>query len=430
MSTKLIFLGCVVSVVLLSFFYPTPPQSTTSDAVTISFSFWGSYEEWNMWRDIVAAFEAKNPDVRVKLNYIPSGYDDKIRLLLAANSAPDVMMIQDEPFPGYARYGKFADLTDWAYAPDAPVDWKRDFWPTAPESFVYNGRVFGMPVFGGNILVFYNRKMFQDLGVDPPSDDWTFDEFVEKAQALTRDLNGDGRRDTFGIMLPHWLYFMPWTLGFGVNYLNDARTDWAFSGPDALTATQFYQDLRHKFHVAPSIQEIATEQEGAMFMTGRIAMQVGGPWTSLPLKTAGLDFDVVHMPVGPMGKRFTRVTWDSLCMFSKSPHKKEAWRFMMFCVSYEGQAIVGKCARSIPVLIAAKDTFINPDNGWDEEKFIAALDYAVLQPITYQWDKMRQIMDARYEQLLLNKKTPEETVEALANEMRTERVFPIPEGSP
>ena len=427
-GVRILFAGLLAAAALLTALRPQPSSPPDSNCTVITLAFWGSYEEWGLWKEIVDAFHAKNPDVWVKMNYIPDAYDDKIRLLLAADSAPDVMLIQDEPLPAYASYGKFADLTDWVHAEDFPVDWDTAFWPTVTESFTYKGRVWGLPIWGGNVLVIYNRKMFRDMGVTPPSDDWNFHEFIAKARELTRDTNGDGDIDTFGFSLPNWIYFLPWTWGFGADYLDASRGDWAFEGPGAVASTAFYQDLRFRHHISPSIQEMPSTQEGAMFMTGRIGMTVGGPWNCVPLMTAGVDFDIAHIPYGPNGERFTRVTWDALCLFSKSKNKEAALRFMKHCISIEAQSLIGKYVRSIPTVIAARDSFMAPGLDWHEEKYIEALDYGRVQPISIQWDKMNNVMMPEYELLLLNKITPEECVKRMAENMRNEHVFPIKDG--
>lgn len=425
-GVKVLFIGLLAIAALMTAFRPQPSRPPDSSRTVITLSFWGSYEEWGLWKEIVDLFHERNPDVWVKMNYIPDAYDDKIRLLLAADSAPDVMLIQDEPFPAYAEYGKFADLTDWVHSDDFPVDWNTAFWPTVPESFTHKGRVMGVPIWGGNVLVIYNRKMFREMGVAPPSDDWTFDEFIAKARELTRDTDGDGDIDTFGFSLPVWIYFLPWTWGFGIDYLNASRTDWAFTGPEAIAATAFFQDLRFRFHVSPSIQEAPNAlQEGAMFMTGRIGMTVGGPWNCVPFMTAGVGFDVAHIPVGPVGTRYTRVTWDGLCLFEKSKNKEAARRFMKHCLSMEAQSMIGKCFRSIPTVMAAKESFIDPNNGWREEKYVEALEYGRMQPISVKWDAMNNVMMPEYELLLLNKISPEECVARMAENMRKEHVFPI-----
>jgi len=429
-GTKIGLTVLVVLCLAMSVVHRAIVQPPECDTIEIRLSFWGSYEEWSMWKEIVDGFEAENPDITVTIMYTPGNYDDKIRLLLAADAAPDVMLLQDEPFPRYASYGKLADVTDWAYASRTAQEWDALFWPTAAQSFRYKGRVYGVPIWGGNVLVYYNRKMFREMGVEPPSDDWTFDEFVAKGKELTRDTDGDGRFDTFGFALPGWwVYFMPWTYGFGARYLNDDFTDWAFTDDKALEATRFYQDLRFKDRISPTMHDLPNTDESVMFMTGRIGMSVSGPWNSPPLKTAGIDFDVVHVPTGPVGKRFTRVTWDAVCIFDKSPHKEEAWRFVEYCIGYEAQAVVGRYIRSVPALRAASDAFMDPDNGWNEEKFIEAMDYSTLQPITINWEKMSDVIAAEYELLLLNKQSPEDTIRNMAEGMRRDEVFPITNGS-
>lgn len=420
-------MGLVITVTLMTIFRPQPQQPPDPSATILSISFWGSYEEWLMWREIADGFERQNPDIWLDLNYIPGNYDDKIQLLLAADNAPDIMLIQDEPLPSYAEYGKFADLTEWAYGPDAPVDWDTAFWPAAAKGFIHEGRVMGAPIWGGNVLVYYNRRMFREMGVEPPRDDWTFDDFVAKGKELTRDTNGDGRMDTFGLALPGWLYFLPFTRGFGARYLNEERTDWVFTGPEAVAATRFYQGLRFRHHIAPSAQEVPQRQEGAMFMTERLGMFVGGPWTSPGLLTAGIDFDVAHIPTGPTGNKHTRISWDGLCVFSKSKHKEEALRFLAYAIGDEAQSIVGRYTRSIPALIAAKDSFLQPDNGWNEEKFVEALAYSRYQPISTRWHQMVQVMNPVYDKVLLNKISPEDAVAEMARGMREQHVFPIEE---
>lgn len=429
-ATKATLIGFVVILGLMTLFRPSVSGPSDPDAVEITLSFWGSYEEWAMWREIVEGFQARNPDVWVKLNYIPQNYDDKIQLLLAADSAPDVILIQDEPFPAYASYGKFIDMTDWAYSDAVPVDWDNDFWPTAAESFVHKGRVLAAPIWGGNVLVYYNRTMFRELGVAFPDDDWTFDEFIAKARELTRDLDGDGRIDTFGFSQPGWIYFLPWTWGFGASYLDETHTRWAFTGPEAVEATRFLQGLRHHYRVAPSVQEIPSAQEGAMFMTGRIGMMVSGPWNSPGLVTADIDFDVAHIPYGPTGERYTRVTWDALCIPTNSPRKEEALRFVAYCLTDEAQSVVGRYIRSIPAVREAKHSFMNPDNDWNEEKFVEALEYARMQPISTRWFQMDQVMAPVYELLVLNRITPEDAVARMADEMERQGVFPIVEDAP
>jgi multiple sugar transport system substrate-binding protein len=419
-------------VVLMTIFRPSVARPERADQTVVSFAFWGSYTDWKMIREIVDGFEARNPDIWIKMKYVPANYGDMIQLMLSTDVAPDVILMEDEPIPAFAEYGKFADLRQWVLAQDSPLDWGDGFWPTATESFTYKGEILALPVWGGNNLIFYNRTMFREMGVPFPRDDWNLDDFVSTAQALTRDTDGDGIVDTYGFSLPsYWPYFLPFTWAFGAHYLDDTFTNWVFTDDKAVAATRFYQDLRYKYKVAPAVSCVAPglqdRMEGALFSMGRIGMFTGGSWSSPTLLDEGVDFDVVHIPIGPTGERHTRVTWDGLCMFHKCQNKEAAWRFMSYFVSEEAQAIVGRSTRSIPALRSAAEYFIQPDNGWHEEKFIEAMSYARMQPISKEFIRMFQVMDATYTKLLQNRITPEEAVEEMAAKMFDERdrIFPI-----
>lgn len=425
-GTRVFFGTLLVAAVVLTVLRPQSTLAPREEGTVISFAFWGTYQEWETWRDVVNSFHDKNPGITVRLNYIPSQYDDKIRLLLAADSAPDVMLIQDEPFPAYAGYGKFADLTDRINEPNSPIDWNNDLWPTALQSFKHKGRQKGIPVTGGNCLVYYNRKVFRDLGVPFPDDEhWTIDDFIETGKQLTRDTNGDGKLDTFGFSLPIWTYFMPWTWALGANYLNDTCTDWAFTGPEAVASLRLYQDVRYRLHITPSPFELPNTAEGAMFMTGHIAMFCGGPWSAPGFEAAGIDFDIAHVPIGPTGIRQTRVTWDGLCMFDKSEHKDVAWRFILHCLSPEAQNLIARSVLNLPTLRSAKDSFVDPNNGRSEEKFFDAFAYSRIQPISRKWDEMNNVLTAVYEMVSLNRITPEDAIDRIAADIRRDRIFPI-----
>jgi len=420
-SSKAVFLLLLCAAVVLAVVAPKPSRPATPDAVVVTVSFWGSYEEWLMWREIKAAFERDNPDIWIKLDFIPGLYDDKIRLLLAADSAPDVMQLQDEPFPAYCEYGKFEDLAPYAETPGCSVDFD-DYFPTSVESFHYKGNQYAMPLWGGENMIYFNRDIFDKEGAPYPEPEWTFDEFVGTCRRLTRDFDGDGRIDQFGFFLPYWLYWLPWTWSMGANILNEERTDWAFNTPEALASLQLYHDMRFKHQVVPKTTQFSDMDEAVMFMTGKVAMFCSGPWASPPLRQSSINYGVAHMPIGPAG-RFTRVSWDGLVMFRLSEHKPEAWRFIQFAASREAQDIVASYTRSIPALKSARDAFVEAGSAAGMELFYDAMEYVRLQPISIQWFKMDTELRREYDKLGLGAQTPEQTLANLDKAM--EKVFPV-----
>jgi ABC-type glycerol-3-phosphate transport system substrate-binding protein len=201
------------------------------------------------------------------------------------------------------------------------------------------------------------------------------------------------------------------------------------TGPAAVKAWRFYQDLRFGYRVSPTPVEQGEMDGDTAFFTGRIAMFTSGPWAQPFLQTTTLkeDYLIVHVPRGPAG-RATRVTWDCLAIYDGLPpqRKARAWEFVRFACSLPAQQIVARCQRSVPALKAGADQFVRFDAGQGSRKFVEALAYTRLQPISPYWNEMdRQIN--RHLAGLLNeqppRQTPEEFLAALAADPIIQRCF-------
>ena len=399
----------------------------------IRFAHWGGYREYLMWQEIIAAFGAVEPEVEVRQEYVVGvRYATKIQQQLVAGNAPDVIMFQDEPFPNFAPKG-FADLTE--YVRRDGLDVERDYFKTAVDSFTIDGRLRGMPLFGGDVLIFCNKRCFARASahhgrqIPLPRDDWTIEEFIAIVQDLTFDQDGDGRLDQFGFSLPSWIYSLPFFWAYGASVLDDTRTHWAMTGVEAEAAWQFYQDLRFRYHVSPLPVEQAELNTDMAFFTGRVAMCINGPWMQPFLMATDLrdEYAIVHVPRGPAG-RATRVTWDALCIYDRiGPARTElAWRFVKFVCGPPGQRIVARHQRSVPALRSAAELFKSYDVGGGSYKFVDALEYARVQPISIYWNEMDRTI-VRHMGDLLNemgpRQKPDEFLASLATDPVIQRYF-------
>jgi multiple sugar transport system substrate-binding protein len=202
----------------------------------IRFSFFGSYEEWQLFQRMKQEFEAAHPEIVVKLEYWPGGnYEDKLKLVMAAGNAPDVMAIQDEPFPAYCTRQQYEDLTPYMEAAgDAFAPCR--FFRTALETFRYHGRYYGVPWNGGQVMIYYNRALFRRAGIPEPAPDWTWDDFLRTCRALTQDWDGDGRIDQFGFEIQTggssgWMNLLPWIWDAGADVLDPEMTHCTINTP-------------------------------------------------------------------------------------------------------------------------------------------------------------------------------------------------------
>jgi len=393
----------------------------------IRVAYFADYQQHLMWQRIFDAFKARHPEIRIKPEFIlGQRYEAKVRQQMVSKSAPDVILYQDEPLPGIAREGEFEDLGPYLNTVGYSLNLKRDFWPTSWESFVYEGRQYGIPIWGGNNLIYYNKKAFDRAGVPYPRDDWTLEEFLETCKALTRDFDGDGRVDQFGFARPGWVYFLPWFYGFGADLLDETHTVWKLYGPEAEAALQLYADLGRKYHVSPMREELGTMGEGVGFLTGRIAMVTSGPWFMPFLHDTDVDYDIVHIPRGPKG-RGTRVTWDALAIYAGSKRKSDAWKFVHFAVGLEAAKIVCEYQRSLPALKAAREYFGRGVGRSSSYKFLEAFDYVRIQPISVHWNEMNRLMNVYCDELVLGKITVREMIAKMIRHTGIRDNFIVPD---
>lgn len=427
----------------------TPSRGGLGDD-TIRFGFWGDYQEYRMWRRIVEAFNEAHPGVRVRCECIPGtgAYADKLAAWMASDTAPEVMLLQDEPFGRYLAAGAgrtpvVLDLTAMisgqAYGKDLGVRGD-DYWPTAWDSFGVRRpdgwHQYGLPVFGGNNLILYNRECFRRAGVELPDRthidrDWTVDEFLDLCRRLTlRDpADSAGRTVQWGFDRPRgWLYWLGFIYACDAQILNDDRSEFVFTGPEALRALELWDRLGRE-GLSPRGGELGQISQNAAFLTGRVAMICQGPWVMPFLNAAGMDYGVMFPPTSPTGKRGTRVTWDCVALAGRladdPARRRAAYEFARFVASPQAAALIAESQRSIPAHRAGREAFVAGSDPRRAAKFIDAMAFSRVQPITLQWEQMDNALNNALGDLTAGAATPEQTLAAMAKAMINRELFAV-----
>lgn len=132
------------------------------------------------FEQIARDYEAANPGVTVKVEALGNDpYKDKIRVLASSGDLPDIYFA----WPGeysqqFVRAGMATDLTSVL---SADTEWGQTFSESALSAYVYDGKTYGVPV--GMIAKFmmYDKQMFAEAGVEPPT---TFDELLNVCRAI------------------------------------------------------------------------------------------------------------------------------------------------------------------------------------------------------------------------------------------------------
>jgi maltose-binding protein MalE len=141
----------------------------------------------------------------------------------------------------------------------------------------------------GNQLVFvYNKALLPT----PPE---TTDEMIAALQRETKDTDGDGRTDTYGLT---WNYrepffFIPFLTGFGGWVLDDDGNP-TLDTEATVRAIRFVLDLRDKYAVIPGESDYDVAE--TLFKEGRAASIINGPWAWAGYGDSGIDYGIAPIP--------------------------------------------------------------------------------------------------------------------------------------
>lgn len=389
----------------------------------VTFSFWGSYKDLELWKQLAEDFEQKRPDVRIVLQYTPNDYGEKLQLQLISNSAADIILMDDEPYPSYAIRGYLEDLQPYIER-DREELRLDDFFPTAMDAFTFRGLTAAMPWDGMAVMMYYNKDLFDAAGIPYPNADWTWEDFREIARKLTVDHDGDGRPDQYGaLFIFSWLDIQPLLWSFGARMLDEEGVRAAIDSPEAYAAARFMQAIKFEDRSAIWFGDQQGMYPGVQILTGRLGMTPVGWFMSQVLSDikGGMRWGVCRMPRGP-GGRYTRVTWDGISINAARPQpiKEIAWDFVKHLLSEESQKTIAYSGRGIPVIRDYALKYIeNPETEVDEMQVIAAMEEdARLTPVTAKFLALRRAIDEQWRMLEredpATRRTPEEVIPEVA----------------
>ena len=285
-------------------------------------------------------FEEAHPSIKVK-DFWPFGDPGWIEGLLAKTAAGEPIDV----IWWCASHHKFAEegrLLDLQPLVDADNAFDLEAYQATGVDFCYDlpnrqGELWGVPTNYASVLLWYNIDMFDAAGVEHPNAEWTWDDAREAAKKLTRDTNGDGTPDEWGIRVGRdgWRT-EPVVKSFGGGYVSVDGEGCLIDKQGSIEGLQFLQDLMFKDKVAPAASDEAAMGTTAMFNSNKLAMLVNPEWglrEHLPAHEAeGLQFGVTLLPAGP-ARRVTNYWAGITSLTSQARDKDAAWDVAKFIVS-------------------------------------------------------------------------------------------------
>ncbi len=142
---------------------------------------------------------------------------------------------------------------------------------------------------GNHLALVYNKKLVKK----PPKTDR---ELIEIGKQITRDLDGDGKIDQYGLVWNYTepFFFIPFLTGYG-GWVFDEKNNPSLNSEAMVKGLKFIADLRDKYKIIPG--EADYDVADVLFKEGRAGMIINGDWSWASYGKARIDYGIAPLPL-------------------------------------------------------------------------------------------------------------------------------------
>ena len=321
---------------------------------------------------LIANFEAANPDITVKHTTFPyADYQTRVVAAKVAGQGPDVVQLFYGWLDTFVSGGLIQPLDPAVFPHDAI---EADFFPIV--SAMKRGEdYYGLPTAVRSLALFYNKALFAEAGIaNPPAN---LDELLAAAQATTKR-DGAGNITSAGITMDmagqdhHWWREVLVRQNGGVPY--DDAGNVAYNDAAGAAALKFYTDLQTEHKVGL----VGFMDEGqAAFRAGLAAMTIDGTFRLGAFESNPFEWGVVELPADANGLRSNYSSYfaNAIGATAEGEEKIAAEKFLAYISSPEAMEIWLDVVGELP---ARRDVAMTETNLADPVRapFLKGLEYA------------------------------------------------------
>jgi len=351
----------------------------------LSFVYLGTAEQQKSYNQLFAQFEKQHPDIKLKAIGTPvdnwAAFFDKVSTQLGGGVNYDLIQVATEGMQLFATRGLLQSLDEFLKRDKAVIDeyladvhpnltrWNKQY--GSPD-----GNTYFLPGEFNTMALWINKDVLRKSGVDMPSDDWTWEDFLAAARQV--------KARTGAFMYPataeYFIGVMPWLLTNGASTMDASWKRATADSPQAIEAAEFNRQL---------VQDKLSPPPGGSFdrfsltAQGKMAAFGGGRWPIINIRALNAvdQFSIVAWPhkSTPHG---SPVGWNTYPILKSSAKQDKSWTFIKFLISKKGAGYFAKLGGTIvparKSLAQSQDYLGNSPEG--TEKLYAALDYATPIP--------------------------------------------------
>ena len=343
---------------------------STMPETAVRYWFFETPERTELGEQQIVQFKELFPNITVEGRTAPPAVDnEQLLAFIRAGTNSHVHQTVNNEDTWYIRHDLIQPLDE--------MPGFQEVWDQLAPQFNYtwsDGHVYSLSWYADPMAMYYNKQLVTDAGLDPENPPTTYSEYLQWAEALTKDTNNDGRPDQWFISLDvgeEWWYYefvhYPfYVAATGTNQLHatDGKTA-VFNTPEALESYELVNELFRNGQVAEG------PFDADPFLTGIVAATLQGPWmlTQIPqFAPEGFEYIVGPIPKPDDAEHEGNPSFVFVRSFNLIREQakegeeaartdRAAWEFMKFLLSPEQMAADFAVSGEFP---AAKDLLTNP----------------------------------------------------------------------
>lgn len=308
----------------------------TGDAVTLRLALWDYEVDNAMYDPILEAFQEANPDIKVEIVSSPNAdYETKLTTMLSGGDDIDVFFAKSNTaLPGIQAKGYCMDLQ--SMLDESGFD-TANYGTVLEQQMTYDGDVYALPFRTNDWVLFYNKNLFDEAGIDYPVDAMTWQDLETLSEQLQAKLpEGD------------YAYSFQPKAGFIFPCLAGTEDGFDITTSDLscmTTALDWILDMQDKGLMQNYADAVSMSMDQTYFYKGEWAMMWNGSWfvQSLNQQTdLGFEWGIAKSPYWEGTEVNGFVTSTPLCVSANTKHPEEAFKLLTFMCGEEGASLLAK----------------------------------------------------------------------------------------
>jgi len=363
--------------------------------------------------DLITAFNEKNPDIKIEYQIKTSDqYYNLLATTIQAGETPDLFWTNGTAtsnLGSYVSQGVIMDITD-------KVDLSL-FTDTMKEIVTIDGKQYASPtVEVGGRAVFYNKDIFEDLGLEIPKDFAEFEAMlpvIKDADIIPISFSGS---DPWAVLF----HFEPVLAAMSSDWLEESKTK-DVKINDSRVAAAYDKMLEWADAGYYGTGFVGVDEGGALlaFSKGEAAMCIEGTWNiqTIQENNPELNLGAFQLPTADGRRPFVGTSSCGFSISEKTESPEAAIEFLNFFASVEGQTIWIKALDSIPGTpeIVSENPVINDIAQFD---FQTESFYTILGNQQLEGENPRQVWEEDQTKVMSKGISPQEFLDTLASMTR------------